>query len=58
MLKGQGPKNRAERRRLGHNYGQAEAGEENVLRKVYHPFTDEEGDWRENHGRNTRSSGW
>ncbi len=39
------------------DYGHAAAGEEKVLRKVYHPLTDEDGDWRENHGRKTRSSG-
>lgn len=40
-----------------HNHGQAAAGEEKVLRNVYHPLTDEEGDCRENQGKKTRSSG-
>lgn len=40
------------------SYGQAAAAEEKVLRNVYQPFTDDDGDCRENHGMKTKSSGW
>jgi len=41
----------------GNDQGQAAADDAKVLRNVYHPFTEDEGDWRENHGRKTKSSG-